>query len=438
MSRLSYNVHTWSWVTEADVACWENGIKTQVAALAKHKIRPVPAFHFSTAELCALVSLHGPVDILHANRLRYVRRAIHTAPAALWGLLHENPHNNSWLPQLLGSYQWMLQHLRPGVLPQCNDAQELLYLVAMDQKWNGHVRTALKSSLQYHQARAQGKVWTSRLTHQVARFAVVSLPEVGKADKCWKCNLCDASFETKKALSVHARHKHQYRKVLKYYVLGDECLACGKKFFSRVRLLAHVGNAQQCTDTYFACFVPATEETVEQIEIEERDHARTLRSQGWHASKAFLPVTRIYGPLLPKCGTEGATAMQARWRSRVLDVGRAFEGLDGFCEQGSGDSSEEVEIIPFLMQSNGGRLQGEAGIYQQYGLAAETARLHIKGFLFIHFSVASDEQAICRIALRVTKSSVLTIYSACQLIYVWQKSTQTLQMIIRSSSGSRK
>jgi hypothetical protein len=130
--------------------------------------------------------------------------------------------------------------------------------------------------------------------------------------------------------------------------------------------------------------------------------------------------------------------MQARWRSRVLDVGRAFEGLDGFCEQGSGDSSEEVEIIPFLMQSNGGRLQGEAGIYQQYGLAAETARLHIKGFLFIHFSVASDEQAICRIALRVTKSSVLTIYSACQLIYVWQKSTQTLQMIIRSSSGSRK
>ena len=385
MSRLSYNVHTWSWVTEADVACWENGIKTQVAALAKHKIRPVPAFHFSTAELCALVSLHGPVDILHANRLRYVRRAIHTAPAALWGLLHENPHNNSWLPQLLGSYQWMLQHLRPGVLPQCNDAQELLYLVAMDQKWNGHVRTALKSSLQYHQARAQGKVWTSRLTHQVARFAVVSLPEVGKADKCWKCNLCDASFETKKALSAHARHKHQYRKVLKYYVLGDECLACGKKFFSRVRLLAHVGNAQQCTDTYFACFVPATEETVEQIEIEERDHARTLRSQGWHASKAFLPVTRIYGPLLPKCGTEGATAMQARWRSRVLDVGRAFEGLDGFCEQGSGDSSEEVEIIPFLMQSNGGRLQGEAGIYQQYGLAAETARLHIKGFLFIHF-----------------------------------------------------
>ena len=385
MSGLLYNVHTWSWITDADVECWENGIKTQVAALAKQKIRPVPPFHFSTAELCAIVGLHSPADMLHANRLRYVRRAINTAPAALWGLLHDNPHSNSWLPHLQASYQWLLQHLRPGLMPQCQDVHELLQMIAVDQKWHGHIKTALNSSMQYQQARAHGKLWTSRLQYQVARFAAVSVTEICKVDKCWKCNLCSATFDTKKALSVHARHKHQYRTVLKYYVLGDECLACGKKFFNRVRLLAHVGNAQKCKDTYYACFVSAPEEMVEQIEVEERDQARSLRSQGWHASKAFLPMTRVHGPLLPESGTEGATAMKAKWQSRVLDVGRAFEGLDGFCEQNFGDLSEQVEIIPFLMQSNGGRVQGDAGIYQQYGLAAETARLHVKGFLFVHF-----------------------------------------------------
>lgn len=41
--------------------------------------------------------------------------------------------------------------------------------------------------------------------------------------------------------------------------------------------------------------------------------------------------------------------------------------------------------MPFLMQTNGGRVPGEAGVFQQYGLAAETARLHIKGFIFVHF-----------------------------------------------------
>ena len=385
MSRLSYNVHTWSWVTDADIECWENGIKAQVAALAKHKFRPIPSFQFSTAELCALAGIFSPADVLHANRLRYVRRAIHTAPTALWGLLHDNPHSNSWLPRLLESYQWLRQHLRPGLLPTCRDANELLQVIAINQRWYGHVKTALKSSLQYYQAKAQGKVWTSRLQYQIARFATVSVPEVSRAEKRWKCNLCNDTFDTKKALSVHARHKHQYRTVLKYYVLGDECLACGKKFFDRVRLLAHVGNAQKCKDTYYACFVPATEETVEQIEAEERDRARDLKSQGWHASKAFLPMTRAQGPLLPERGTDGAIAMRAKWQNRVLDVGRAFEGLDGFCEQSSGDLSDETEFIPFLLQTNGGRSQGEAGIFQQFGLAAETARLHIKGFLFVHF-----------------------------------------------------
>ena len=385
MSRLTYNVHTWSWVTESDIECWQNGIKAQVAAVAKHQIRPIPPFQFSTAELCAFVGIHGPVDILHANRLRYARRAICTAPAALWGLLHDNPNCKAWMPQLVESYQWMKQHLRPGTVPECRDSTEILQFVALDQKLQGHVRSALASSLQYHKAKAQGKLWTARLQNQITKFADISVQQAFKADKCWRCNLCNETFDSKKALSVHARHKHKYRTVLKYYVLGDECLACGKKFFNRVRLLAHVGNAQACKDTYMACFVPAAEEDVEQIATEEREHAKVLKSQGWHVSKAFLPATRVQGPLLPECGTEDAAAMQAKWRHRVQVAGRAYEGLDGFCEQGQQSTDDEVEIIPFLFQTNGGQVRGEAGMYQQFGLAAETARLHIKGFLFVHF-----------------------------------------------------
>ena len=37
------------------------------------------------------------------------------------------------------------------------------------------------------------------------------------------------------------------------------------------------------------------------------------------------------------------------------------------------------------MQTNGGHLQGHAGVFQQYGLAAEAARLHITCLVFIHF-----------------------------------------------------
>lgn len=96
-------------------------------------------------------------------------------------------------------------------------------------------------------------------------------------------------------------------------------------------------------------------------------------------------MIRVCGPVLPECGTDGAAAMKAKWHNRIPVSGRAFEGLDGFCELSSLGSEQEDEFVPFLMQTNGGRVPGEAGVFQQYGLAAETARLHIKGFIFVHF-----------------------------------------------------
>ena len=385
MSRHTYNVHTWAWATQDDIEQWENGIKPMLASIAKNQIRPIPAFQFTVVELCALIGLNGPIDQLHAARLRYVRRAIQTAPAALWTFLHDNGHENSWLPHLTVSFKWMRMHLKPGVIPDLSDINSVLHFIAIDQRWQGHVKAALKSCLRFHQASAQGKLWSLRIQYRITRFAEVSIGEKEANVKCWRCNLCSDAFSSKKALAVHARHKHQYRKALKYYVLGDECLACGKKFFNHTRLLTHVGNSQACKNAYFACFVPASEEEVQRLDDADRDETRLLRSQGWFPSKAFLPMTRVHGPLLPECGTDAAREMRSKWLNRAQVTGRAYEGLDGYCEQLPDDANHETDIIPFLLQSNGGRAQGAAGIFQHFGLAAETARLHVKGFVFVHF-----------------------------------------------------
>ena len=385
MSRHLYNAHTWAWVTEKDIAQWENGIRTQVATLARNTIRPVPPFHFSTAELCALMGLNGPSDVLHANRLRYVKRAISTAPVALWSLLYANESEHSWMPLLMLSYKWLRTHLPRVVLPEFQDVADLIAFIAIDEKWKGRVRAALKSCQKFTVTHAKGKLWTCRVQIQISKFG--SLPELLQSanGRKWRCNLCDAGFDSKKPLAVHARHKHQYRTMLKYFVLGDECLACGKKFFNRPRALAHVGASITCKETYFACFVPATEAQVERLEEDERDCARALRAQGWSPFKAFLPAVRSYGPLLPGSGSEDAAIMKEKWNARTPDAGRAYEGLDGFCEHQNENNEPKAEILPFLMQTNGGNVQGEAGMYKQFGLAAEAARLHITCFVFVHF-----------------------------------------------------
>ena len=147
--------------------------KNRSQSLQKNKIRPIPPFQFTTAELCALLELYGPCECLHAGRLRYVSRAIRTAPAALWSFLHANEHENSWLPHLMKSYSWMRMHLGARATPAFEDAGSLLQFIAIDQKWNGRVRTALKACLRFQEAGAQGKLWTLRIQAQISRYADV-------------------------------------------------------------------------------------------------------------------------------------------------------------------------------------------------------------------------------------------------------------------------
>ena len=385
LSRHAYNAHTWAWVSQNDLDRWENGIRSQVAAIAVNKVRPIPPFQFSSAELCALCDINSPQDALHANRLRYAKRAISKAPAALWSLLHENNDFHSWLTHFIASCHWLSRHL-PGGLPlQVSNPGQMLSFIALDEKWNGRVRSALKACLQFRRADAEGKLWTLRVEKHVSSLSCLPDLSSPKATCSWKCNLCEDSFASKKALAVHARHKHKYRTLLKYYVLGDECLACGKKFFHRNRLLAHVAAASRCKEAYTACFVPAPEHEIDEIEAIDREHNKLLKTQGWHPTKAFLPVTMVQGPLLPPAGSEGATAMKGKWQLRIETSGRAYEGLDGFCDDAFIENEPEVEILPFVMQTNGGREEGHAGIFQQFGLAAETARLHIRWFIFVHF-----------------------------------------------------
>ena len=385
LSRHAYNVHTWAWVTEGDLAQWENGIRSQVASLARNALRPISPFHFTTAELCALAGIHSPLDTLHANRLRYVKRAIQVAPSSLWSFLHDNTLSQSWISQLMSSCAWIVRHSRPGKIPTFVEPCDALSFIALDPHWNGRVKAALNACKCFRAQNAKGKLWTMKIQKSISSLADLPDFEDDAKQGAWKCNLCDESFDSKKALAVHARHRHQYRTIMKYYVFGDECHACCKKFFNRSRLLAHVHASAGCKDTYLDCFVPESEEVVEQVEAAERETARDLRAQGWNPSKAFLPVIKVCGPPLPKCGTEGAARMKERWQTRIQVTGRAYEGLDGFCEHLAQPSDDKVEILPFIFQSNGGRVQGHAGIFQHFGLAAETAMLHIKCFLFIHF-----------------------------------------------------
>eukprot|EP00435_Cladocopium_sp_Y103_P031829 s854_g8.t1 len=318
VSRHVYNTHTWACATESEIDSWHNGLKTQVAVLAKQTIRPVAAFHFSTDELYALVGINAPGDLLHANRLRYASRAVKGAPAWLWTFLHAAHGPRSWFSLLQDSITWLSRHI-PGGLSI--DATDITACFA---------------------ANAEGKLWTIRVQNQIRKFSAYESSAEAASSRKWQC-----------------------------------------------RAISHVHTSDKCKSTLLACFVPAEEDVVETVDAEDAVIARTLKSQGWLPTKAFLPAVRVPLPLLPAADTPEAALMRQRWHARISMQGDAYQRLDGFCAHDSSEiaseDASEVEIIPFVMHTNGGKDQGLAGVFQQYGLAAEAARLHVTCLLFIHF-----------------------------------------------------
>ena len=71
-AKFAYNVHTWAWVTEREIALWENGLRDLVRKIVQPQLQGLPFFRFETADA-----------YLHANRLRYFARMLRSAPTVL-------------------------------------------------------------------------------------------------------------------------------------------------------------------------------------------------------------------------------------------------------------------------------------------------------------------------------------------------------------------
>eukprot|EP00435_Cladocopium_sp_Y103_P012767 s1935_g3.t1 len=383
-ARHVYQAHTWSWITDDEVSQWNAGLRTNIAQIVRSEIRPIPAFKFSVEHLYAFAHLNAPRDLLHANRLRYFARVISKAPTLLWQLLYHTSVPKAWPKLLVESFAWLRKH-SARVIPELTDFADICGFVSLHQRWNGIIKAALKSCLSFYAADAKGLLWNLRMEHFVQHWSDFTPPSAVTMGCAWQCGLCDMRFDSKRALAMHSRKVHQYRRWQKYFALDVDCLACGKRYFARSRLMSHLTTSHHCACIYKGCFPPISEDAVIQIEDEERERTRALRAQGWKASKAFFPVLQLPYVALPPPGSEGALLMRGRWSVRNGGEGEAFNNMVGFATHADEPETAEDFIVPFLGQTCGGREAGHSGVFQMYGLASLHAQIHIKALVFVHF-----------------------------------------------------
>ena len=391
MSRLLFNVHIWTGLSDDDFNKWQNALRRPLFSLVKGQTYNIAPFRLTVEQLAGLAGMAAPLDLVHAARLRYLKRFLANGHQMLWNLLWDSRGaENNWIDLCRESFRW-LKNFCPHKLPLDGDADfvEWLQFTMLDESWKGRVKAALRSCKSYRIAYAKQQVWEMHFEDRLISVGVAPKPEQSLKVDAWQCELCGQTYRNKRALAMHSKHQHGYRALVKYYAAGDTCPCCLKWYHCRARFKTHLTTSVRCLDTLMACFPAMPEAEVEDWDNADRERNRALKAEGWWATKALQPVLQVQGPQLPPWGSQDAADMKSKVQARSDEPGGAYQMLQGRCiadpslDEGSACTNDND--LPGVVMHSAGGMEAGNGQLDEGGLARIYARLSLRCMAFVHF-----------------------------------------------------
>ena len=386
LSKHRYNMHTLSWITDKDLARWEDGIRETVGVLCRHKLGRIPAFKLQTKSLCALANLLPPSDGLHVTRLKYCRKLVFKGPSCLWSMLLDTEAKQSWIHALLSSIRWLARFGPPECRNFPERVEDVIACIAVDDRFAAKVTAAKHSCMSYRAQQALAQIKQMELSMVLEKCGCdVEGPK--KAEPQWSCSLCSACFGSKRGLALHSVQVHGYKRRARFWVANDECLVCKKKYYTRARAILHFQSSPGCLDRYMACFAPMSHDEVQHLDALEHEVSVTMKQQGWWATKALVPISPLPGPSLPLADSAEAQLMRQWWDGQQQENEWAFQCMEGVRmtnEEGGLPESTDDHILPYVGHSNGGRWEGYLGVFAMAGLGRICAQVNLKSKVFLH------------------------------------------------------
>jgi exonuclease III len=322
VSRLLYNVHVWSCVTQAAYnrlnSVYMRGLrriadKTKFDAVSAHA-------NGSDSYVRTLLGAPSLQCILLQRRLLLFATVLRNGSRSLSTLLSARGRDGSPMP-------WVrlvrndLQHLARCCADKMSELGDPLenfeawasVAVHFPREWKSLVKRCHLTSMELD-ANSQKKFdpghWGSQppLSHS--------------------CLVCEAAFSTAKALESHRRAKHKSRAAFST-LLGSSkvCPCCHTEFSSRPRLLAHVserrnrgGRRYSCNTLFATGLVHPPSHDELQSALEADKETRSLARKSGHT----VPLSECLAKR-PRVGT--TVLEQQRARKRMLEAGHSVTSL---------------------------------------------------------------------------------------------------------------
>ena len=204
-------------------------------------LRSTGDWRHTEAQIFAAVGLPSASALLHAERLRFLRQLVCSAPDHVWALLSwYRPFQDgirdacSWLDSHLGSTAPF------GPIEDCWDKWSE-FIKSRPGHWKGLIRRAEASDIERNLLHAAYD------TAVRAAWEPVVSPPVSPMDGMeHACLLCGLAFASQQQWGAHAQRKHGYRNAASKLAVGRRCFACGMQYSSQARLKTHLLASAKC------------------------------------------------------------------------------------------------------------------------------------------------------------------------------------------------
>ncbi|CAK0867018.1 unnamed protein product [Prorocentrum cordatum] len=264
LSRLLYNVAIWTMSPAALKQINGPYMRALRRIAGDMKAGHAPAF----SDLAVRQRLHVPsIDcVVLRKRLRYYHRLVAHQPSVVWALMQARPRGRPlpYVAQVIVDLN-LLRRLAPELdaVPGCSEAPSMWMSRMRENDWTSIVQRVFfcESSLD-----------------KVAVQGCHAPPGVQ-----FRCDRCDASFPTKKALLKHKRIARKQTAPIKAFIDDSGvCPACKTDILERHRVIRHVSDGRRpaCRTQIMSILPVQSPELVAAWEARDNERVRLARRAG--------------------------------------------------------------------------------------------------------------------------------------------------------------
>ena len=262
VSRMLYQVHTWSWNPEGSFDVLQNAFKDMIAPLVRPYLGGLEAFLFTASELAGFLSILDPCTQARINRLKFLARALQHIPEGIWQLIDATDHEKDWAHACCADCRWLRTHFQKGRWPDDTATfAEWRQFVASTGDRMARVKMGEKVAIRFHERSALAKRWSLSMERNYAEQGLLfHSREQRPAVDAFICDQCSKAFASKRGLYMHSTHVHGYKPQVRFWATGSVRLKCSKEYHSRHRLMQHLRNSDACLLHLVDTFPPLSDE----------------------------------------------------------------------------------------------------------------------------------------------------------------------------------